>query len=576
MKRWLWVLAVPLALVACKEDEQPADDTGVEEAEFALMVEPAVGGRGTEMEVRVTSNRGTFRFGETDIDLGEGITVESVTVNDSFEASARVLLDPDAELGPRDVTVTIEGEATVLPEAFEVISQSFFVDPSNGKMGETLYVALVGTETAWEDGWSFASFGEGVDVLQMTVFSEGLAEARISIRPDAAPGPRDVAMQEGGSVVTQYDGFTVDRAVITAFWEPPEAYQGQTVAFTITGLDTSFSLENTSVAFWDDGGANPDIAVIEQRVIDEENMYGRIRLSNAARLGYRDVLVTTGDESILIPEALEVLDAPPDLSNVIPGLGFDVYRTIDNATGEIAELVDAYAYFVIPLNPPCGNPPPPGDGPVPYDNNGVWPVPPPAQPADCPDPETVSAGDYVWFEGPENVVTLHKFVNGSNGQILYLGEDLTLADYKFDTLYDLHTQGDPDGIPEVLVEKVQPTVPADYYLESPQFWGDLTVPRTADFEYTWTPAQTYPNAIFGTQISGTLVVDDEGGFAGCLPWDDGVHTYTPTELTQLNPGPVTFMAYSHITGPYFGLPFSSVQTARSDSILQTQAQMILE
>ncbi|MBW1880429.1 MAG: hypothetical protein JRI25_11675 [Deltaproteobacteria bacterium] len=576
--RSAFTFAVLLAasLVACNHD----DDTGPgpddqQQVALRLSIHPQVAGQGTSLDVTMEANRTVFEFGATEFDLGQGVTIDSVTVIDNYEAVARVHIDPDADLGMRDATITIEGDESVLEASFEVIAESFFLDPDNGKMGETLYVAMVGSSTEWQEGYTWTSFGDGVEILEFSVLSPGLAEARISIRPDAPPGPRDVMVENGPHVVTLYDGFIVDRAVITAFWDPPQAYQGQTVAYTITGLDTAFSTD-TLIEFWDDGGINADIQVIEQRVIDAENMYGRIRLSNAARLGYRDVLLTTGDEAILVPDALEVLDAPPDLSNVIPATNFDIYRSIDNATGDLLESVEAFAYFIIPLNPPCGAAPPMGDGPMPYDNNGVWPIPPPPEPVDCPDPETVSAGDFVWYEGPENVVTLHKDIIQSSGQIIYWGIDLTLDDYHFDTVYDLHTQGDPDGIPEVLVEAVQPTVPADYYLISPEFWGDLTVSRYEDFNYEWTPAQTYPDAIFGTQITGSLVVDDEPGFAGCIPWDDGVHTYTPNELSQLNPGPVSFSAYSYIQGRYWGLPFSTVQSQRSDSVLSTEAFMILE
>ena len=37
-----------------------------------------------------------------------------------------------------------------------------------------------------------------------------------------------------------------------------------------------------------------------------------------------------------------------------------------------------------------------------------------------------------------------------------------------------------------------------------------------------------------------------------------------------------FSAVSYIEGPYFGLPFSTIQTCQSDSSLTTGAYMILE
>lgn len=570
-------ILLPLLAFACTDKDTADPDLGTDtEAPVGLRfsVSPNNGGTGTSMDVVFTSSRAAFEFGDTEVDFGEGIVVDAITVQDSFQTVARISIDVDAEVGDRDILMDIAGEETLLTDVFSVIDQSFLIEPANGKLGETMFVDMVGINTDWEDGRTWTNFGPGIRVLDYRVIAPNLATARIAIRPDSPAGPRDVSIEEGPEVVTLFDGFTVDRAVITAFFEPPEAFQGETKAFDITGLDTAFT-EDLVIEFWDDGGPNADIQVVELQVIDVENVFGRIRVSNAAALGPRDVLVTAGEESILLPEAITILDAPPDLSNVVPVTNFDVSRQIDNATGELLEQVEGFVYFIIPLNPPCGASSPPGQGPMPYDNNGVYPVPPPAQPVDCPNPETVSAGDFVWFEGPENVVTMPKDVIQSTGQIIYINRDLVLEDYRFDTLYDLHTQGDPEGIPEVLVERVQPTVPADYYLTSPDLFGDYTHDRTQDFQYSWTPAQTYPEAIFSTQVSGTLVVNDEGGFAGSIPWDDGAHAYSSTEMGQLNPGPVSFAVSSYIQGPVFSLPFSIFQS-QSDSTLSTSAQLVLE
>jgi hypothetical protein len=562
-------------LAACDAPNQDSDAPVEVVGDSRFQAWPAVGGRGTSFDLRVEANRSIFEFGATEVALGDGIQVESVTVQDGYNAIARVTIDPAAALGARDVSVVIEGRSQVAANAFEVVAESLRIDPSSAKMGETLQVALVGTETAWSQGYTWPNFGDDVRILDFQVLSATLAAAQIAVFPDARPGPRDVAMADGPKVVTLYDGFTVDRATITAEFDPKEAYQGKTVEFTIRGLNTDFA-EGTTLEFWDDSGINADIQVTQLQVLDSENMYGRMRLSNAARIGYRDVLIRYEGEALLIPEAFQVLDSPPDLSDVYVGTGFDVTRSIDNASGELLEDVSAFAYFVIPLDPPCGSPPPPGMGPMPYDANGVFPVPPPPVPDDCPNPETVSAGDFVWFEGPENVVTLEKYIIASTGQIIYQGRDLTLEDYHFGTVYALHTQGDPDGIPEVTVPDVQPTVPGDYYILSPNFSNNFTWNRAEDLTYSWTPALTYPDAVFSTQISGTLVATGEGGFAGSIPWDDGSHTYTAAELSALQASQVSFGAASYIEGREFGLPFSTIQYCKSDSTLSTSATLFLE
>lgn len=550
-----------------------AVESETEPASYAL--EPSLGGLGTTMDVHVVATRSAFEFGATELDLGADIIVNSVVVLDGYEAEASITINDDAELGLRDAWVTIEGAANHVPNAFEVIPESFSIDPDNGKMGEMVTVAFVGKNTEWEEGYTWSSIGDDVEVVDFAVLSPTLATANLSIPADATPGPQDVSVESGPHVVTLYDGFNIDRATITAFFDPDEAYQGDTVEFTVNGLDTDFADGSTYLEFWDDGGLNGDIVVEELTVLDSESMFGRMRLSNAAKIGYRDVVITDGGEAVLVPEALEVLDAPPDLSNVAVGTVFDVYRSIDPTDGTLYESVVGYAYFIIPLDPPCGSSAPPGDGPMPYDMNGVFPSPPEAEPVDCPDPETVSAGDYCWYESDANVVTLHKDVISATGQIIYYGLDLTLDDYRFNQKYDLRTQGDPDGIPALVLEEVQPTVPADYYMVEPDF-VDLSHSRTESFDYWWTPAQTYPEAIFYTSISGTLEATGDSGFAGCYPWDDGFHTYTPAELLQLDSGPVGFSAQSVIFGPEYGLPFSTIQSNQSYSVLATSASMNLE
>jgi hypothetical protein len=568
------IVIAPLLFAACNNPED--DDGGSDLSAARVALSPPVAGRGQTLNVKLDASQSRFNFGTTELDLGPGIFVDTVNVNDGYSAEASISIDPDAQLGLRDAIVTIDGSPITLRDAFRVTPDSILaVEPASGKMGEVLNVAIVGNNTSWEAGYSWAGFGRGINVMEFSVLSPTLATARLAIRSDARPGLRDVTVETGPSVVALYEGFTVDRAVIACEFRPEVGYQGETKDFTITCLDTDWGA-GTRIEFWDNGGRNPDIGVSELQVIDGENMYGRMRLSNAAFVGPRDVFITNGREAILLPDAFRVLDSPPRLDNVAISLGFDVQRQISNADGSIAEFVSAFAAFVIPLDPPCGSPPPPGSGPMPYDINGVFPVPPDPAPQDCPAPQTVSAGDYVWFESDENIVTLHKDIIRSTGQIIYRGRDLVLDDYRFNKLYDLHTQGDPDGIPEIILERVQPTVPADYYITSPNLWGDYTQSRSAAFNYTWTPAQTYPDAIFITQISGTLVATGRGGFAGSIPWDDGDHTYMPAELTQLEPTPVNFLAVSYIEGPMFGFPFSTIQTNQSDSQLVTAARMILE
>ena len=150
-----------------------------------------------------------------------------------------------------------------------------------------------------------------------------------------------------------------------------------------------------------------------------------------------------------------------------------------------------------------------------------------------------------------------------------------MADYVAGQTYDLHTQGDPDGIGEYLLEGVQPTVPSDWRWLTPDLCG-LVHPRSDEFPFTWTPAMTYPDAIFAVNIRGTIEETGKGGFAGTLPWDDGEHAFSPNELLQLKGEPVTFEAYSYIEGIMFGFPESIYQENQSESYIYYTTNFTLE
>lgn len=577
-----------LVLFACNgaEDTTNEDPSAISQFE----VYPPEGAQGARQTVVIEATESTFRYGDTDVVFGQGILVESVTVDDGWTLLADILVEPDAELGKRDLTILVGDRSYGIPRGYRVVAETFALAPDRGKIGESMDLTIEGHQTQWKQGRTWVNFGEGIDVLDFQVLSQTLAEATISIDADAAPGLRDVYTEDGAKIVTLYQGFQVDRVALAAAWEPEIATQGQQITFTVYGRDTDFQQDVTEITFYDKEGLNPDIRVEEITVLDSENLWGRMTLSNAAELGDRDVLITTGGEGVRVPDAFEVLGGEWSLEEVAVSLAFNVTRGIDADTGALSERVRASSIFFIPLDPPC----PSGGGggfgsapqPSPYDNNVVGPVTGSGGGGgdeDCPNPTTVSAGDYVWLESDKNIVTLEKEVDPNSGMIAYVGRDLTIDDYVPNNIYDLHLQGDPEGLEEEIVEQVLPTVPCNWYLETPELWGPYVHDRATDFQYIWTNTEggmgacTYPDAIFYTEISGTTFNGtDDPGMAASLPWDDGDHAYTPNELLLLDPGQVYFVAYSYIEGREFGLRESIYQTNQGDSYIYLQGSMILE
>lgn len=585
----LVTLGSVLLASGCTNEPEPTEGEGGPSASL-FEVSPPAGSQGRSMTVAIEADRSVFSYGETSVAFGQGIRVDQVTVDDSWTLLADISIDPDAELGKRDLQIDVGGLSYLVDGGFRVSGETFDIEPERGKIGESMTVTLAGQNTRWKDGRTWVNLGDGVDVLDVQVLSETLLEADISIEGDANPGFRDVYTEDGGKVVTLYSGFQVDRVALAASFIPEEAAQGTQVEFTIRARDTNFIQDVTEITFYDAGGLNPDIRIDQINVLDAENMWGYMTLSNAAELGERDVLLTTGEEGVRISDAFEVVGGTWSLEEVAISLGFNVVRGIDNDTGDLIEFVNANATFFIPLDPPC----PSGGGggfgskpePEPYDSNVVGPIIGSGSGGgaeDCPDPQTVSAGDYVWLESGINTVTLEKTVDPNTGMITYRGYDLTIDDYVPNNMYDLHLQGDPDGLEEEIIEAVLPTVPCNWYLDTPGFWGNYTHDRSTDLDYTWSNtlgtagACTYPDAIFYTEVSGTTFNGTtDPGMAASFPWDDGVHAYLAEELSLLDPGQATFIAYSVISGREFGLRDSIYQMNQASSYIYLQAAFILE
>jgi hypothetical protein len=562
---------------------------------------PPEAARGQTFDATIASSTSIFNYTTDRLELGTGITVNSFAALDGWNAVANITVAEDAELGTYDATVTTDEGTFPIAEALRVVNDSFTITPDSAKIGESVTIEFIGDNTAWEAGKTWAHFGDDITVQTVDVLSETYLLVTATVEADAAPGKHDVSVDVGPEVTTLYGGFQVDRVGLTATFAPSTIAQGDSVEFTINGYNTHFD-ETSELTFYMKGDEKSDVLVTSMTPLGPEEFYGRMSASNAAELGWRDVLVTTGDEGVYIEDAFEVTETPVDLDDVGISLWFYVVRVIDNSTGEIYEYVYGGAVFWIPLDPPCpaeyetsctdgvdndddeyvdcydtdcGTDPACSWSPMPYDADTGGTSYEQGGGADCPTPVTVGAGEHVWFESACNVVTFDRTVDNASGRIYYTA-DLTLDDYCFDQVYDLHTQGEDGGIGEELVEAVQPTVPADFAMVDPEWWGNYTHARTDDLTYTWTPAETYPDAIFVTSISSTKADGSEPWSISHFPWDDGEATYPSSRLLNLIDGPATFSAYSYIRGDTFGFDWSTIQTNQSDSYVYVQGSLILE
>jgi hypothetical protein len=151
------------------------------------------------------------------VSFGEGVTVDSVAVDNSTQMTVNITIASEAAFGPRDVSVTNPapgGGTATLAGAFSIgnpIPTLTGIAPTEGSRGQTLSVTFTGA--GFLVGASTVSFGADITVNSVSVTSSTELIASITIGVGAATGPRDVSITNpapGGGTASLANGFTVN------------------------------------------------------------------------------------------------------------------------------------------------------------------------------------------------------------------------------------------------------------------------------------------------------------------------------------------------------------------------------
>ena len=473
---------------------------------------------GETLQVQIVGFNTTLQDGAW-IDMGPGVYVNWVQVDDFTHATASISVDQSADPGWHDVAVTNGPVVYRANDAFfiERSSIAIAIDPSSGNQGETLAFSIIGSSTHFEaKDPSVAPYDEWDDTLLGCL----------------QPGSR----------------------------------------WTYADLSTSICVEEFYPWCQDTvepGGilnvANPTVGT------------GAMRISNGALPGKYDVRVYTIErtddngngcsapgefailEEVILHDGFEVREVPIDC-NDNPGVSFsfNVGRSFNNDTCDINEGVSASAIFFTPLDPPCGSPP--GPPVMPFDINHV--INPPSGGADCPPTPTCDAGPQVYLESELNTITLVRQVNTFTQEVVYQPQlPLTLDDYKFGYVaYDLVADGSDEEsqIPAFRKEDALFTLPADFELLEPQLCNNFTHDPNEDLVVSWTPGQTYDVA--GMSLSwSTTDIDEIAWQLVVLPWDDGEWTFTPDWFEQVPEGAGNFGFGAGVDEPKWFFDFGDGQ-----------------
>jgi hypothetical protein len=277
---------------------------------------PRSGAQGASIDVDLNGSNTNWTSGSTVQIVGTSISISSVRVLSSKLIRLTATVPAGQALGFYDVKVTTPlGGSTVETATaiggFQVTApvvggELTSVSPASGSRGQTFDVTIKGLGTGFTAGSTVQFQQYGVAVASVTVNSKTRVSAtemraNITLASDAAATLLDVSVDG----ITAGRSFTITEpapaiAVVSAA-TPGKAPAGSAgLVVTVTGANTHFVSGTSSVTF----GAGVTVRSV---VVDSATQL-RVTVDVAAdaSLGYRDVSVTTGDETAVGMSALQV------------------------------------------------------------------------------------------------------------------------------------------------------------------------------------------------------------------------------------------------------------------------------
>jgi len=259
--------------------------------------------------------------GTTQVSLGNGVTVNTISVISATNLTAQVSIDPAAAVGTRTLTVTTGSEIVSVANVFTVTAGTPIVlslNPGDGQQGQSaLSVAITGLNTHFVQGTSQVSFGSGVTVTLLTVSSPTTATAVVNIDPAATIGTRTVTVATGTEVVSFNNGFTIvagTPAILSL--NPGGSQQGrQNLSVALVGQFTNWA-QGTTIANFGSG-----VSVVSLTVSSSTAATAIVNIDPAAATGPRTVTMTTGSEVETFTNGFTVVAGTPVLLIANPSSG---------------------------------------------------------------------------------------------------------------------------------------------------------------------------------------------------------------------------------------------------------------
>ena len=278
-----------------------------------------VSGNGVQGATETVTVTGAFtHFSSSSVaNFGAGVTVNSVNALSTTQLQVNITVQPTANVGLRNVTVTTGAEVVTLNNSFTVTTGPAAIlslNPSSGGQGNSFAVAVVGSQSHFAAGVTTTSFSGGATVTSVTVTDLLHATVNITIPNNTTLGQYNVYLYTGGETAAILPGFTVTSGTpqISAVNSPTGPQGSVNMNVQLTGLYTSW-VSGTSVANFGAG-----ITVNSTTCSSSTACVANITISTTAALGSRNITVTTGAQVASITGGFTVLAGIPALVQATP------------------------------------------------------------------------------------------------------------------------------------------------------------------------------------------------------------------------------------------------------------------
>src|SRR6267142_468301 len=280
--------------------------------------------QGETLTITIDGANTQFRQGITEVRFGAGISVGDgrpgaygpVTVNSPTRATARIVIDNDADTDARTVRIRTGDEKLSITDAFNVIPSAtpVTVVPNSGARGQTLTVSITSPDAHFVQGETEARFGPGIEVGD-----------------EAGFGP--VTVLSGKERFLLKEGFHVVASPITITLAPATGQQGQKLTVQITGTNTHFAQGTTQI------GLGLGIILRNVSVSNATSLTALATIAASADLGTRTLTVTTGSEAVSLNNAFTVTAGTPVITSVNPNTGKQGLNVPVSVTGQFTHFV---------------------------------------------------------------------------------------------------------------------------------------------------------------------------------------------------------------------------------------------